>query len=48
VKLGHLVTSEFRYEWGVLAAASFLSTLPALAFVTVAARTMTRLAVAKW
>ena len=48
VKLGHLATSEFRYEWSVLAAASFLSTLPPVAFVTVAARTMTRLAVTKW
>jgi len=48
VKLGHLVTSEFRYEWGVLAAASFLSSLPPVAFVAVAARAMTKLAVAKW
>jgi len=48
VKLGHLISSEFRYEWGVLAAASFMSSIPPLLFVAVAARTMTRLAVSKW
>jgi ABC-type glycerol-3-phosphate transport system permease component len=46
--LGNLVTSEFRSEWDVLAAASLLSTLPPLLFVGVAARAMTKLAVSRW
>jgi multiple sugar transport system permease protein len=48
VMLGNLVTSEFRSEWDVLAAASLLSTLPPLLFVGVAARAMTKLAVSRW